>query len=262
MQIDNEMLKETGVKIEDYIQDFRCFSANDVYVDLWFKSIGLIFSQFSELVNKNEFSIEIENVESYASESNNLYFQCFSKYGSDKGFHAYHILYNWIFNQINVKNLLEIGLGTNNINLVSNMGSGGRPGASLRAFRELSTDTQIYGADIDRDILFNEDRISTFYVDQLDRESFKNLPKIKYDLIIDDGLHQIGANFNTLLWALENINDGGFIVIEDISTIIQWNTISYILKQNKSFDCHFIKCARSHVFLVKKNLIISEKISY
>ena len=34
---------------------------------------------------------------------------------------------------------------------------------------------EIYGADIDKDILFTEDRIKTFYVDQLSADSIKKM---------------------------------------------------------------------------------------
>lgn len=73
------------------------------------------------------------------------------------------------------KNILEIGLGTNDPTLVSSMGSGGRPGPSLYAFKQYLPNANIYGADIDKDILFNEERINTCYVDQLDIKTFDNI---------------------------------------------------------------------------------------
>lgn len=243
---------ERNLNVENYIRQFKCYSANDVYPELWFKSIGLIFDQFSELVKKNGFDLKITEVDDYQSQNDYSFGMTFQNYGSDKFSHKYHIIYNYIFNKINIQNLLEIGLGTNNVNIVSNIGQYGKPGASLRAFKELQPLAQIYGADVDKDILFWEERITTFYVDQLDRNSLESLPKIKYDLIIDDGLHQIGANFNTLLWALENLNDGGYIVIEDITLIDPWMTIAYILSQNSIYDCSLVKCARSYLFIVNK----------
>jgi hypothetical protein len=47
------------------------------------------------------------------------------------------------------------------------MGRTGTPGASLRAWRDYFPNAEIYGADIDREILFEEERISAFYVNQL-----------------------------------------------------------------------------------------------
>ena len=67
---------------------------------------------------------------------------------------------------------------------------GGRPGASLYAFKQYLPNANIYGADIDKNILFNEERINTCYVDQLDIKTFDNIKNtfgnIKYDLIIVD----------------------------------------------------------------------------
>jgi hypothetical protein len=240
------------IDINKYLQEFKCYSANDTYPELWFKAVSLVFDQFNELVENNGFKLLIQNADSFSSISVDNFRITFPKYGSDKSYHNYHRVYSWIFSQINISNLIEIGLGTNNVDVVSNMGPGGKPGASLRAFRELSPTSTIYGADIDNNILFQEENITTFFVDQLDRETFQNLPDIKYDLIIDDGLHQIGANFNTLLWGLEHLNDGGFIVIEDISPIKPWQTIAYILTRNEEYECQLIKCSNSHLFLINK----------
>ena len=71
-------------------------------------------------------------------------------------------------------NILEIGLGTNNVDVVSNMGRDGIPGASLRAFRDYLINSKIYGADIDKSILFSEERIETYFVDQTNDTSFEN----------------------------------------------------------------------------------------
>ena len=53
-------------------------------------------------------------------------------------------------------NLLEIGLGTNNPKIVSSMGLKGKPGASIRAFKEIYINASIYGADVDENILFKK----------------------------------------------------------------------------------------------------------
>lgn len=98
-------------------------------------------------------------------------------YGSDKGsYHLYHYLYAYILNdQHNVDSILEVGLGTNNTDIVSNMGAGGIPGASLRGFRDFLPNANIYGADIDSRVLFDDDRIQSFHVDQTSRSSLAEL---------------------------------------------------------------------------------------
>src|SRR5262245_32524283 len=57
----------------------------------------------------------------------------FAKYGSDKSTgHNYHHLYGEILKQKDdISCVLEIGLGTNNLDVVSNMGTRGVHGASL-----------------------------------------------------------------------------------------------------------------------------------
>ena len=143
-------------------------------------------------------------------------------YGSDKcNFHNYHMLYAYILhNPGAIRRILEIGLGTNNDDVVSNMGLDGRPGASLRAFRDFLPNAQIFGADVDRRILFSEDRIVTAFVDQTDLNTFESLGETigaDFDLIIDDGLHAPNANLATLLFSLPRLRAGGWVVIEDIS---------------------------------------------
>ena len=62
----------------------------------------------------------------------------FDIYGSDKSkYHDYHYIYSSIFkNPSKVRKMLEIGIGTNNTSVLSNMGEKGKPGASLKAFRD------------------------------------------------------------------------------------------------------------------------------
>ena len=145
----------------------------------------------------------------------------FDRYGSDKGSgHDYHLLYGHILGDgAAVRSLVEIGLGTNNPEVVSTMGSAGHPGASLRAFRDYLTGARIYGADVDKRILFSEDRISTCYVDQTDPASFAELESLvgpAIDVVIDDGLHAPNANLSVLNFALERLSVGGWVIIEDI----------------------------------------------
>lgn len=117
--------------------------------------------------------------------------------------------------------MLEIGLGTNDPILISTMGTGVHLcGSSLRSFRDYLPHSIIYGADVDKNCLFKEQNINTFFVDQLDFPSFNelyiNCGNLPFDVIIDDGLHCIGANINTIFFALQHINSNGVIIIEDI----------------------------------------------
>ncbi len=162
--------------------------------------------------------------------------QKFNRYGSDKSTaHDYHLLYGPLLKQRDrITAILEIGLGTNNPDVVSNMGIGGSPGASLRAFRDFLPAATIYGADIDRRILFSEDRIATFFVDQTAPATFLDLAKATpsdLDLVIDDGLHCPPANIATLQFGLEKIRIGGWVVIEDIArgAVPVWELVAALL---------------------------------
>jgi hypothetical protein len=117
--------------------------------------------------------------------------------------------------------IFELGLGTNNPDAPSNMGVFGAPGASLRGWRQLFPQALVYGADVDREILFQEDRIKTFYCDQLDRSSIRELwshPDLRggADIIIEDGLHTFEANVSFLEGSLDHLRPGGIYICEDI----------------------------------------------
>lgn len=171
-----------------------------------------------------------------------LVFDAFEKEGSDKSYHQYHGLYALIFKSLGPENklrTLEIGMGTNDTTKVSHMFKG-RPGASQHAFALFLPNAKIYGADIDSNILFQTDRISTTYVNQLDSSSFiklnENFGNEKFDLIIDDALHSSVASFNQLIFALKNLKSPGYIVVEDIPRDFfrQYRLFDYILRSKSS----------------------------
>lgn len=152
-----------------------------------------------------------------------------TKYGSDKGDHRWHN-YTTVYSKLLKKRrkeplrVFELGLGTNNSQLVSNMGhmgGYGQPGASLRGWREIFPRSLVFGADIDRTILFQGDRLKTFYCDQRNETAIRELwsqPDMQAgaDVIIEDGLHTFEANVSFLEQSLERLQPGGVYVIEDI----------------------------------------------
>ena len=182
----------------------------------------------------------------------------FNKYGSDKSHsHHYEYLYGSILrNPASVSGILEIGLGTNNIGVVSNMGAAGKPGSSLRAFRDFLPKAEIYGADIDKGILFQESRIRTFFVDQTDLNSFDALGKEvgkDLDLIIDDGLHCPNANLAVLNFALKRLKPGGWFVAEDIpdEALPVWQVVTALMPGN--YKCGlFAAGGGANLFTVQK----------
>ena len=154
-----------------------------------------------KFLNKNE-TVKLNYTVN--SSSNSKLTNLMNLYGSDKGgrnnHHNYSDFYSELFfnKRKDIKNFLEIGLGTNNTNMPSNMGENGVPLASLKAWRDFFENANIYGADIDRAILKNEERIKTFYVDQTDPEKiqtmFKNIGVEKFDIILTGGLAHLFKN--------------------------------------------------------------------
>lgn len=147
-------------------------------------------------------------------------------YGSDKGGknnqHNYAQYYSDIFyyRRKNIKNFLEIGLGTNNLDTPSNMGSEGKPLASLRAWRDYFINANIFGADIDKRILLNEERILTTYVDQTNPKTIQEMFSLfgvkKYDVILEDGLHEFNANICCFENCIKYLDINGTYIIEDV----------------------------------------------
>lgn len=169
-------------------------------------------------------------------------------HGSDKGHvrHNYTAVYSPLFASLRNQpiKIFELGLGTNNPALTSSMGELGRPGASLRGWRELFPRAQIYGADIDHNVLFRSERIETFYCDQLNAEAIRALwahPALQggMDIIIDDGLHTFEGNISFLNGSLRRLRPGGIYVVEDIlqESVPQWH--DYLSKTTPGYAPEF-----------------------
>lgn len=217
-------------------------------------------SHLAQSIHGNNFCVsDIASFPKTGSEKNSAVKleSLFNLHGSDKANHHYHYLYGSILQKPEeITSILEIGLGTNNIDVVSNMGPKGQPGASLRAFRDYCTKARIYGADVDKRILFSDDRIETFYVDQTITRTFLDLHSRiaqPLDMVIDDGLHSPDTNIETLRFGLEIVKPGGWVIIEDIAeeALSIWQTVAALLPENH-FQVHILKSKGPIVFAVKR----------
>ena len=166
-------------------------------------------------------------------------------FGSDKSTrHNYDAIYYQLFKDLREEkqlNVFELGLGTNNVDVPSNMGPNGKPGASLRAWSIWFPFGKVYGADVDWRVLFNENAttgrssIQTFYCDQRNPEIIKNMWEMikndggssnkKMNIIIDDGLHEFDANVCFFENSIDILADGGVYIIEDVidHSLPKWN---------------------------------------
>ena len=149
------------------------------------------------------------------------------RHGSDKGLsrHNYTAVYARLFAGLRSRPLrfFELGIGTNNPDLPSTMGTTGTPGASLRGWSRFFPAAQIFGADIDRSILFRDERITTFYCDQTDPKSVQDLwdqPELhaEVDVLIEDGLHTFEANHIFLDSSFHKVGHSGYYVVEDLAS--------------------------------------------
>ena len=152
------------------------------------------------------------------------------RHKSDKGssditncHHNYTTFYYSIFKNLQERPLriFELGLGTNNESLPSNMGRNGRPGASLYGWAEFFKNAAVYGADIDRDILFQTDRIHTYFCDQTKPDSIRQMwahtdLQESFDIIVEDGLHEYYANVCFFENSIHKLAPNGYFIIEDI----------------------------------------------
>jgi hypothetical protein len=148
--------------------------------------------------------------------------------GSDKGngHHNYSKIYHELFKDIREHpiNIFELGVGSNNPYINSNMGLNGKPGASLRGWSKYFALAKVYGADIDGNIVngrYDTDRIKTVWVDQRSPSTIKTMwdkfSDVKFfDIMIDDGLHEVRANMTFLENSHHKLSEGGIYIIEDI----------------------------------------------
>jgi len=182
------------------------------------------------------------------------------RYGSDKGeaspnsnpyrwgSHNYADFYSLIFGlrRNDVKSVVECGLGTNDPALLSSMGIDGKPGASLRMWRDYFPNASIIGCDIDTGILFRDERIKTFHCDQTSSKSIKKflenaeLVEGSTDIIIDDGLHEFYAGICFFENMIGSLCDNGIYIIEDVaqSDVVKYK--DYFSKLSDAFEAQFV----------------------
>ena len=181
-----------------------------------------------------------------------------NSYGTEKPTPAYLLYAGILGDGSEAKNIFEIGLGTNNTKVVSNMGADGHPGASLRAFRDYCANADVIGADIDSEVLFEETRIQTIQIDQTNFSEMLskvvNL-NIEFNLFIDDGLHSPEANLASLITGLKVVSKNGWVVIEDIGAqaFDLWPVVAKLLPTNySSYILH--STGKGYLFAVQRTI--------
>lgn len=146
----------------------------------------------------------------YNSEFADNFADAFDRASSDKAsYHAYHEIYSHLLSDRTVNSFLEIGLFLSDT----------KPTTDLHAWAEVFPNAEIFGADWKAHLLFNTDRVKTYYVNQEVPESFdalkRQLPE-KIDVILDDASHILEKTITTFEQMFDRVADGGLYLIEDI----------------------------------------------
>lgn len=147
----------------------------------------------------------------------------FSFYGSDKTKHGYGAVYDALFKNIRhmALNILEIGIGTLDHSAHSTMSGyvldNYRPGGSLRAWRDYFPNAIVHGLDPQPDTQFKEARIITRLGFSTSVAHVKAaLAGLAFDIIVDDGSHDMLDQIETMANLYPKLNPGGYYIIEDI----------------------------------------------
>lgn len=160
-----------------------------------------------------------------------------------------------------VRNVFECGLGSNDPKVLSNMTANGKPGASLRVWRDYFPNAQVYGIDIDPKAIFHEERIQTFCCDQTNAAQLSalwvTLSEIEFDIIIDDGLHTFEAGLSLFESAIHKLRQGGVYIIEDVGPGSLMKFFDYFHGGKYSVD--FVNLYRPGLDLRDNSLVVIRK---
>ena len=238
--------------------------------------IDYIVRTYHRSYRKDQFSYGYSS--QYKKNINSQINQLCQNYGTDKGggiassrppfdSHNYSDIYELLFrmHKEDVKLVIECGIGTNNPKLESSMGVYGKPGASLGMWKEYFPNAKIIGLDIDKQILFSEDRIETYYCDQSNNESIRSfvekssLNKSSVDIIIDDGLHTFAAGKAFFEGIIEYLADNGIYILEDVNANDLFSYKDYFLKISDKYTAHFIDLSKPRVKINDNRIIVIYK---
>jgi cephalosporin hydroxylase len=151
------------------------------------------------------------------------------KYNTDKRIgannHGYTEIY---FDQLNdkrdkVRKVMEIGI---------------HKGGSLKMWRDFFPLADVYGLDNHRELLFEADRIKSVFAEQDEELSLIEARKEigdNFDLMIDDGSHEIKDQLLSFKVFWPSVKVGGIYVIEDVFV----ENMERVQKELEDFACGF-----------------------
>jgi len=186
-------------------------------------------------------TIDLENIANFDSKELlnenkdfNILSEMMSKYNSDKGYglckefiinnkyppncvcHNYTYFYDKLFSEYRNEPLIIFEMG---VGVPACMGQGSWAG-SLLGWKDYLPNSIIFSADFDKDYLYCDERITSYYVNQEDansiNEMWKNLEEKIFDIIIDDGPHTYSSNIIFYKNSIKKLKKNGIFIIEDV----------------------------------------------
>ena len=142
------------------------------------------------------------------------------KYGADKCPQINHqytpFYYDFLKDKRNsIKKILEFGVGDNKVKAVI---PNYTIGASLYMWRDFFPNAQIYGADIARECIFEDERIKTYRCNEFSKPQVEELIKTigsDIDLVIDDADHHTNRQMDLLRYLMPLLQKSVTYIIED-----------------------------------------------
>lgn len=219
----------------------------ELYKDVWVNNGVIIIPQLSAQLFAAGYYVPLIEMSVFDNAEAADLAAVFTSNQSDKSTYSnYHVLYSHIFNL----------LGKNSALHILEFGLDKRPGGSLYAFREYLPNANMCGTTDDSSRLFTDERIQTLLVDQYILSNFMAIPNaladVQFDLIIENGGASITTMLNTILFALNNLNKGGWIVVEDIHIVENWRCIDYMLNDTKLYETHLIRSDNAFTYAIHK----------
>ena len=157
--------------------------------------------------------------------------------------HSYvEYVYGEKFKRIrNAKNVLEIGIFN---------------GGSHLLWRDYFPEATVYGIDIKHcSKLDNEPRIIQFTKDAYRQEVANEFADEFFDLIIDDGPHNLPSMLSFIQFYLPKLSNNGIMVIEDISELTWLNELSALIplelrEHSMAFDIREVDNKQDSILLL------------
>jgi hypothetical protein len=166
------------------------------------------------------------------------------KYGADKCPQLNHMYTPYYYELLKDKKetfrkVLEVGVGDNAH--ISHF-PGAVVGASLRMWRDFFPNAWVYGADIKPECVFEDERLSSYYCNELREEDLKNLiakTGTDLDLVVDDARHNPGSQMFLFKTLMPKLKKEVIYIIEDCQRVEmfrdafpQYNSVIPVLPPN------------------------------